>query len=292
VVEFGSRRAHSPEAGVLAGRAAYIGGCSGTSNAQAGKLFGVPVFGTAAHSWTMSFAREEDSFRALQSLLREHTVFLLDTYSTLEGARLAAKLGGPLWGVRLDSGDLLELSREVRRMLDAAGLNDAKIFATSDLDEYRLAELMDAGAPLDAFGVGTRLATSADAPTLSAVYKLVELRRGKTLFYAAKFSDEKSTLPGAKQVYRFQDHDVVALASECNDPYKGEPLVRPVLMGGKLVEPLPATEQIRNWAQQAMEKLPADLRSLHPAPPYRVTFSTELQELAGNLRRQHQLVTF
>lgn len=291
VVEFGSRRAHSPEAGVLAGRAAYLAGCSGTSNAHAGKSFQIPVFGTAAHSWTMSFATEEESFRALRNLLGEHTVFLVDTYHTVEGARLAARLGKPLWGVRLDSGDLLSLSREVRRILDEGGLHEAKIFATNDLDEYRLKELIDAGAPLDAFGVGTQLATSADAPTLSAVYKLVELRRGKHLFYAAKFSDEKSTLPGAKQIYRMPDHDVLALATECNDSYKGEPLIRPILVGGELVEPLPATEKIREHAMHSIGELRPDLQFLKAALPYRVDFSIELQELAENLRRQHQLVS-
>ena len=292
VVEFGSRRAHSPEAGILAGRAAYIAGCSGTSNSQAGKDFNIPVFGTAAHSWTMSFATEEESFRSLQNLLGEHTVFLVDTYSTTEGARLAAHLGKPVWGVRLDSGDLLSLSREVRHILDAAGMPDAKIFATNDLDEHRLKELLDAGAPLDAFGVGTQLATSADAPTLSAVYKLVEMRRGKNLFYAAKFSDEKNTLPGAKQIYRTADHDVVALAMECSDAYRGQPLIQPVLVGGELVEPLPSTEAIRDHAMRCIEQLPAHLRSLEPAKPYQIDFSSELLELVENLRRQHQLVSF
>src|SRR3954467_15298298 len=120
VVEFGSRRAHSPEAGVLAGRAAYIAGCSGTSNSQAGKNFGIPVFGTAAHSWTMAFPTEEESFRTLQKLLGEATVFLIDTYDTIEGARLATKVGQPCWGLRLDSGDIVAQSREVRRILDNA----------------------------------------------------------------------------------------------------------------------------------------------------------------------------
>lgn len=291
VVEFGSRRAHSPEAGILAGRAAYVAGCMGTSNSQAGKDFGIPVFGTAAHSWTMSFATEEASFRALQDLLGESTVFLLDTYSTLEGARLAARLGKPLWGVRLDSGNLLELSREVRRILDGAGLQDAKIFATNDLDEYRLRELVRANAPIDAFGVGTQLATSADAPTLSAVYKLVELRRGKNLFYAAKFSDEKSTLPGAKQIYRMPDHDIVALSTECNDAYHGEPLIRPVMVGGKLLEKQPTATEAREHAAKEIGRLPEELQSLETAPLRRVEFSAELRKLSENLRRQHQLVS-
>ncbi|MBV9613112.1 MAG: nicotinate phosphoribosyltransferase, partial [Acidobacteriaceae bacterium] len=223
IVEFGSRRAHGPQAGVLAGRAAYLAGCAGTSNTEAGMRFGIPVFGTAAHSWTMAFPSEGESFRALRQLLGDATVFLVDTYDTLEGTRLAARLGPPLWGVRLDSGDLPSLSREVRRILDAGGLRDAKIFATNDLDEHRIAELVRSGAPCDVFGVGTQLATSADAPTLGAVYKLVELARGGELQYAAKFSEQKSTLPGAKQIYRYGDHDVIALYSECNSDFQGMP---------------------------------------------------------------------
>ncbi len=233
VVEFGSRRAHSPEAGILAGRAAYIAGCSGTSNSQAGKNFGIPVFGTAAHSWTMSFPTEEESFRALQKLLGECDR-LPDRYLRHDRRRTSGstKLGPPCWGLRLDSGDIVAQSREVRRILDEAGMQTAKIFATNDLNEYRLAELVRAGAPIDAFGVGTQLATSADAPTLSVVYKLVELRKDKAVHYAAKFSDEKSTLPGAKQIYRYPDHDVVALASECNSDFSGgEPLIRPIFVG-------------------------------------------------------------
>ena len=180
VVEFGTRRAHSPEAGVLAGRAAYIGGCIGTSNTLAGFRYGIPVFGTAAHSWVLSFPAEAEAFRQLQELLGPATVYLIDTYDTLEGARLAAGLGRPLWGVRLDSGNLVELSRAVRRILDDAGLPDAKIMATGDLNEYKILELVAVRAPIDAFGVGTELATSADAPSLGAVYKLVEVQTGET----------------------------------------------------------------------------------------------------------------
>lgn len=291
VVEFGSRRAHSPEAGILAGRAAYIAGCSGTSNTQAGKHFGIPVFGTAAHSWTMSFASEEESFRSLQKLLGESTVFLIDTYDTLEGARLAAKLGNPCWGLRLDSGDLVSQSHEVRRILDEAGMQSAKIFATNDLNEYRLAELLKAGAPIDAFGVGTQLATSADAPTLSVVYKLVELQKNGARSFAAKFSDEKRTLPGAKQIYRYPDHDIVALASECNSDFFGsEPLIRPIFLNGMLVESLPATPQSRSYAQSAIATLPKELLSIDDSAPYQVDISPRLIEMAEALRSQHQTV--
>lgn len=291
VVEFGSRRAHSPGAGILAGRAAYLAGCGGTSNAEAGMRFGIPVFGTAAHSWTMAFHDEEEAFRSLQSLLGESTVFLIDTYDTIEGAKLATKLGKPLWGVRLDSGDLISLSRQVRTILDRAGLGDAKIFATNDLDEYRLAEFVREDAPLDAFGVGTQLATSADAPSLSAVYKLVELKHDNHIHYTAKFSDDKNTVPGAKQIYRYPDHDVVALHSECNSDYKGEPILRPVIMHGQLIEALPALAKSREHAKNAIAALPKELHSLSPAEePYSVELSKSLLTLTES-RRQELLLS-
>jgi nicotinate phosphoribosyltransferase len=290
VVEFGSRRAHSPAAGVLAGRAAYAAGCAGTSNTEAGMRFGIPVFGTTAHSWTMAFPTEEEAFRSIQKLLGESTVFLLDTYDTLEAARLTVRLGGPLWGVRLDSGDLVALSRQVRRMLDEAGLRDAKIFATNDLNEHRLAELVKCGSCFDAFGVGTALATSSDAPTLSAVYKLVELKRGGETTYTAKFSDEKSTLPGAKQIYRYPHYDMVALYSECNADFEGEPLIRPVISRGEMVTGLPTLEAVQKHAMASIAALPKALHSLDDAEPYPVEISPRLLDMAEDIRNVHQLV--
>jgi nicotinate phosphoribosyltransferase len=284
IVEFGSRRAHSPGAGILAARAAYISGCVGTSNAESGMRFGIPLFGTAAHSWTMAFPDEETSFRRLQELLGESTVLLIDTYDTLEGARLAARLGRPLWGVRLDSGDLGGMARKVRKILDDAGLNDAKIFVTNDLNEHRVAELVRSGAPIDAFGVGTQLATSYDAPALSAVYKLVELKRQGQLHYTAKFSDEKSTLPGGKQIYRSPDHDLVALYSECGENHFGEPLLRPAIIQGELVEPLPSLEKVRERARNGMAALPPDLLSIDRPASYRVEISPKLKSLAEQVR--------
>ncbi len=288
IVEFGSRRAHGPEAGVLAARAAYIGGCSGTSNTEAGKRFGIPVSGTAAHSWTMSFGNEKTAFLTLQKLLGENTVFLLDTYDTIEAAHLVAELGKPVWGVRLDSGDLVSLAREVRRILDGSGLQSAKIFATNDLNENRLAELLRAGAPIDAFGVGTALATSSDAPSLSAVYKLVELRRDGKTEYTAKFSDEKSTRPGAKQVYRLKERDIIALQTECNSDFGVSPLIRPILIAGELMEPFPALPETRADAQSSIAALPVELLDLDNSVDYRVDLSQPLSELTDTLRNRHQ----
>src|SRR5947209_11308606 len=276
LVEFGTRRAHTPEAGVLGARAAYIGGCAGTSNTLAGFRYGIPVMGTCAHSWVMSFPCQIEAFRKLQKVLGEDTVQLLHTYDTLEGTRQASKLGPPLWGVRLDSGDFLALSREVRAILDEAGLRDAKIMASGDLDEYRIRELVNAGAPIDSFGVGTQLATSGDAPAMGAIYKLVEVEVCGIKRFTAKYSHDKSSIPGAKQLFRDEARDVVARSGECG---KGDALMRPVILGGNLVEPLPTLEQARQRAAESVAKLPPALRQLEVAEPWPVIYSRELREL-------------
>lgn len=258
VIEFGTRRAHTPEAGVLGARAAYIGGCAGTSNASAGYQYGVPVMGTAAHSWVMSFGSETEAFSQLQQLLGDHTVQLIDTYDSIEGARRTASLGKPLWGVRIDSGELLSLSHEVRRILDEAGLKDAKIMTSGDLDEAKIAAIVAAGAPVDAFGVGTDLATSADAPSMGAIYKLVEIRHAGAVRYTAKNSPDKHTLPGAKQLFRFPDYDLLGLHNECAGG--SEAMLKPVIIGGELVFPLPSAAEIRERACCALSQWPSGTR--------------------------------
>jgi nicotinate phosphoribosyltransferase len=282
VVEFGTRRAHTPEAGVYGARAAYIGGCVGTSNTLAGFRFGIPLFGTAAHSWVMAFCGETQAFRHMQKVLGESTVQLIDTYDTLEGARKAASLGKPLWGVRLDSGNLLELSREVRRILDAAGLPDSKVMVSGDLDEYKIRDLIAAGAPIDSFGVGTQLATSGDAPSMGAIYKMAELDICGIKRFTAKLSEDKTSLPGAKQVFRHAEHDVVARSGECN---LGRPLLRPILLGGELVEPLPDLKATRAYAGESVRALDPALRQLEEAKPYDVRYSKELKELVERTRQ-------
>lgn len=282
VIEFGTRRAHTPEAGVLAGRAAYIGGCIGTSNTLTGFRFGIPVFGTAAHSWVMSFCGEGEAFRQLQRVLGPATVQLIDTYDTLRGARRAAALGRPLWGVRLDSGDFLALSRATRAILDEAGLHEVKIMISGDLDEYRIRDLLAAGAPLDAFGVGTQLSTSGDAPNMGAIYKLAELDISGIKRFTAKFSDEKTSLPGAKQIFRLPTRDILARSGECGH---GQPLVRPVVIGGRLLEPFPDLQTTRQRAAEAVRSLPARLRRLGPVEPHPVDYSKELSTLVEQARR-------
>src|SRR5579872_2561327 len=286
VVEFGTRRAHTPEAGVLGARAAYLGGCSATSNTLAGFRYAIPVSGTSAHSWVMSFPCEMEAFRKLQRTLGEATVQLLDTYDTVEGARHAASLGKPLWGVRLDSGDFAAYSRQVRAILDEAGLHDAKIMASGDLDEYKIRDLVKGGAPIDAFGVGTQLATSGDAPSMGAIYKLVELDIHGIKRFAAKFSQDKISIPGAKQLFRAPHRDVIARSGECG---QGEALMRPIILGGRLVEPLPTLEQARARASESIAKLAPVLRELEVTEPWPVIYSRELRELIdrthANLKR-------
>jgi nicotinate phosphoribosyltransferase len=290
VIEFGTRRAHSPEAGTLAARAAYIGGCMGTSNVLAGMRYRVPVFGTAAHSWTQSFGSEIESFRKLQELLGEQTVLLIDTFDTLEGARRAASIGAPLWGVRLDSGDLGQLSRGVRTILDEAGLREVKIMASGDLNEYKIRDLLAAGAPIDAFGVGTDLATSLDAPSLAAVYKMVELRTAGRPRFTAKFSGEKSTLGAPKQVFRFADRDVIGCTWECISCGGGaEALLRPLMLQGEMVDPpVPDASAARERVRECLEKLPPHLLSLDETDkPWKIELSEELLEVNRKLREHH-----
>ena len=270
VVEFGTRRAHTPEAGVQGARAAYIAGCAGTSNTLAGFHYGIPVFGTAAHSWILSFATESEAFDQLQKLLEDKTVQLLDTYNTLDAAKLVGQMGGPLWGVRLDSGNFLELSREVRRILP-----NAKIMASGDLDETKIAQLLEAGAPIDAFGVGTELAVSADAPSMGAVYKLVEIEHEGKIRYTAKRSPDKATLPGAKQLFRFPEYDLLALHDECAGGAKA--MLEPWVLGGQLIRPLPSLEEIRKRAQCGLSQWPQGLR--------RTEHSLALKELNESLLR-------
>ena len=246
VLEFGTRRAHTPEAGTIGARAAYLGGCIATSNALSGMRYGIPVAGTSAHSWILSFESETEAFRELQQLMGEQTVQLIDTYDPLEGARKAARLGPPLWGVRIDSGDLLTLSHEVRKILDDAGLRTSRIMASGDLNEERIAELLEAGAPIDAFGVGTELATSADAPAMGMIYKVVEIDDHGRHRYTAKRSVDKPSVPGAKQIWRFSGHDVVSLDDEKLEG--GIALCEPFVRGGERVRPPEAIAALRQRA--------------------------------------------
>jgi nicotinate phosphoribosyltransferase len=282
IIEFGTRRAHGPEAGLLAARAAFIGGCAGTSNVEAGQSFGIPVFGTLAHSYVMAYEDELEAFRRFEQLYPDHAVLLVDTYDTLAAIDKIIDSGLRPRSIRLDSGDLCQLSREARRRLDAAGLRDTKIFASGDLDEFAIAELLASGAKIDAFGVGTALSTSKDAPSLSGVYKLVDVATGGSASYRAKFSEEKVTYPGRKRVFRFQaggisTEDVIACDSERYPEAK--PLLTCVMRNGRRVAPSPQLLQVQQYAREELTKLPEACRRLHHVQPYPVRFSSCLQSL-------------
>ena len=270
LVDFGFRRAHGLEAGIYAARASYVAGFSGTSNLEAGRRFGIPVFGTVAHSFIMVFDSERDAFRAFAQSFPQNAVFLLDTYDTLEAARKTvqlAKEGVPVVGVRLDSGDIESLSREVRRLLDEGGLKDVRIIVSGGVDEYKIEEWLSKGCPIDAFGVGTKFITSADAPYLDMAYKLVEYE-GKP---KVKTSPDKATFPYRRQVFRFysggkMEHDeVIRYGVES----EGEKLVEKVMEGGNLKLKLPRLEEIRERLMYDIDRLPNELRTLKKRP-YRV----------------------
>ena len=282
VVEFGSRRAHGPESGVLAARAAFVGGCIGTSNVECGKRFGIPIYGTLAHSFIMAFEDEIESFRHFERIFPDDSVLLVDTYDTLAGVDGIIRSGLRPKGVRLDSGNLGELAREVRKRLDGGGLKETTIFASGDLNEYSVAELVAKGAPIDSFGVGTELAVSQDAPSLSGVYKLVEVVHGDEHGYKIKLSGKKTTYPGAKQVYRFSkngefDHDLVVCQGE--RPPNGEPLQVLAMKSGKRVAPSPPLREVQQYAKEQLARLPERNRRLSDAETYSVEFSGELKRL-------------
>ena len=281
VVEFGARRAHGIEAGLYAARAAFLGGCDSTSSVEAGRRFGIPVSGTMAHSWVMAFPDEPAAFRQYAEVFGDHTVILLDTYDTLAAARWLAASGLRPRAVRLDSGDVVSLSRSVRMILDAAGLRATTIFASGDLDEWRIAEILAAGAPVDGFGVGAALSTSSDAPSLGAIYKLVEIDRAGGAVPIMKHSPGKETYPGRKQVWRVFDHglaveDIVGLADEpCAS--RGRPLLTRAMTGGHREVAPPPLAELRTRCRRAIAELPVTVRRLHDPARYPVRFDEPLQ---------------
>ncbi len=294
IIEFGLRREHGTDAGMKVARCSYIAGCSGTSNVLAGMKYGIPIFGTMAHSFVMAFEREIDSFRAFIKTFPDRPTLLIDTFDNIKGAEKAAVVarelernGFKLGGVRLDSGDLVKISKEVRELLDEKGLEYVKIFASGDLDEYRIEELLKKGAKIDAFGVGTRMGTSEDRPYVDIIYKLSEKMNEKNEFSPImKLSKGKITLPGRKQVFRFKDKkgefkkDIIALEDE---RMKGEPLLIKVMEYGKIVYELPSLEEIRKRALDNLSRLPEKYKKLKDAPHYPVELSVGLKKLMKEL---------
>jgi nicotinate phosphoribosyltransferase len=280
VVDFGMRRMHGTDAAVCAPRAFYIAGVGATSSVAAGQAFQLPLSGTMAHSYIQAHDDEAAAFRSFASLYPD-AALLVDTYDTIAGVRRVVELARArgadfhVGAIRLDSGDLAVLSREARRILDEAGLDGVRIFASGDLDEERVAALVSSGAPIDGFGVGTDMGVSRDAPSLDMVYKLVEYAgRGRV-----KLSPGKQVLPGAKQVFRVDrdgvtDHDVIGRRGEAP---RGRPLLVPWMTAGRRLESASDLERTRARTREQIEQLPARLRRLVPAaPPYRVEISEAL----------------
>jgi len=292
VVDFGLRRTHGIDAGLKSARAFHLAGVDATSNVAAGQAYGIPLAGTMAHSYIQAHDDELEAFRAFTRVYPE-TIVLVDTYDTLDGVRKVIALChalGPdcrVRGVRLDSGDLGDLARETRRLLDAAGLRGVTIFASGGLDENEIARLVAGGAPIDGFGVGTDMAVSRDAPSLDIAYKLVEYAGRPRV----KLSTGKVLLPGRKQVWRVErdgsaDHDVLGRR---DDRLEGRTLLQQVMAGGRRTEAgrvdLPSA---RARVRDELSRLPRRLRALEPAaPPYDVRVSPALGRERARLQSAH-----
>ena len=297
VYDFSLRRTHGPQAGIKVARASYIAGFNGTSNVLAGKLYKIPLAGTMAHSFVMSFRQEIDSFLAYSSIFQAKTILLVDTYDTKKGIENAIttglylkEKGYQLKGIRLDSGDIAKLSKLARRMLDKAGLNYVKIFASGNLDEFKIKVLLDKGALVDSFGVGTNMGTSIDAPCLDVIYKISEVTDEEARFLPTmKLSKGKVTYPGRKQVYRVQDKkgrfikDILGLEKE---RIKGKPLLIKVVDKGKIIYKPPSLEKIKLFTKNNLAKFPQGLMEVYSRYKYPVVISPKLKNLRQALTHQ------
>jgi nicotinate phosphoribosyltransferase len=297
VFDFSLRRTQGQDAAIKAARSSYIAGCGGTSNVLAGLLYGIPIVGTMAHSFVMAFDQEIDSFRAYSSVYPDNTTLLVDTYNTKEGIENAIRIGQflkkqghMLKGIRLDSGDLVSLSRLARKMLDSSGLRQVKIFGSGNLDEYKICDLLRRGARIDNFGVGTNMGVSPDAPYLDVIYKLSETsQNGGRFLPTMKLSLGKITFPGRKQVFRIRDRkgnyvkDVLALEDE---KIKGEPLLKKVISAGKIIYRVPQLQEIRQRARLNLSRLPAKYKDILPKYAYPVAISPQLKKLTSSLIRE------
>ncbi|MEO1435641.1 MAG: nicotinate phosphoribosyltransferase [Bacteroidota bacterium] len=296
VMEFGLRRAQGIDGGLTASRSAYIGGCDATSNVLAGKTYGIPVKGTHAHSWVMCFEAEIDAFSAYADALPNNCIFLVDTYDTVEGVKKAIKIGHKLRekgqdliGIRLDSGDLHDLSQKARRLLDEAGFLEARIVASNDLDEDRIQELKAQGAKIDLWGIGTRLVTARNQPALGGVYKLAAIQDEQANWQPrVKLSEEvlKVSNPGCQQVRRFSnssgllEKDVLYNEWDHHLPEGGENLLVPIYQKGKRVYNSPSIHEIRTYSlaqQQLIQRTLAELNQAYPM---------EMEPKLANLKRQ------
>ncbi len=296
VIEFGLRRTQGTDAGMKAARCSYLAGANGTSNVLAGMKYGIPIFGTMAHSYVMAFDHEADAFRNFAETFPENSTLLIDTYDDLKGAENAVIIAKEMEGkgqrlnaVRLDSGNLLEISKKVRRVLDDNDLQYVKIFASGDLDEYVIEDLLRKGAKIDAFGVGTRMSTSIDRPYVDVVYKLSgKVERGMFV-PAMKLSKGKITLPGKKQIFRQCDadgnyrKDVIGLEHE---KVNGEKLLVKVMHAGQTVSCFPSLDEIKKTTMRNLSFLPEKYKKLRKAPHYPVVLSPCLRKIKNQLTKE------
>ncbi len=285
VIDFGSRRTHGEDAALQAARSGYIAGFAGTSNVKAAAIFGIPAFGTMAHSFVQAFENEDQAFAAYTEEFPQSTTLLVDTYDTLEGvanairvAKAAKKNGATVNAIRLDSGDLRSLARSARTMLDAAGLDKVQILASGGLDEFSIDDLVNYAAPIDAFGVGTRYGTSADAPYIDSVYKLVEIADRPV----TKLSSAKVTRPWAKQVFRrFEDGlmngDVIARQSSPIPKHYAHSMLRTVMRHGQRSEPQEPIETVRSRVESNLLAIPDEYRALKDPATYPIRYSPDLE---------------
>jgi nicotinate phosphoribosyltransferase len=293
LVDFSLRRTHGMDAGLMVARSSFIGGFIGTSNVQAGKIYGLPIYGTMAHSYVESFDREIESFRAFAKSFPDNTVLLIDTYDTLAGARKAVTVAGEmrqagqtLRAVRLDSGDMVQLSQQVREIFDESGFPEVKIFASGGFDEFKIQKILTAGAIIDAFGVGTKMGVSADAPYLDMAYKMV-MYNGRPVM---KLSSGKVSLAGPKQVFRQRDEqgffkgDLIGLLDE--EVADSESLLETVMQDGKRLLPREPLPKIQERFREEFNLLPETYKDLEGNPNYPVEITPRLQALQDQVRRE------
>jgi nicotinate phosphoribosyltransferase len=290
LIDFSLRRTQGTDAGLKVARASYLAGFLGTSNVLAGRLYGLPIFGTMAHSYITSFTKEIEAFRVFSRVFPRTTTLLIDTYDNLAGARHAARVaremearGERLQYVRLDSGDMAAISKEVRQILDAAGLQYVRILASGSFDEHKIATVLAAGAQIDSFAVGTKMGVSADAPYFDIAYKLVKYADRPIM----KLSTGKVTLVDKKQIFRHHDgqgrmlRDVIARRDET--VAGAEPLLRPVMRRGEIIRPQPSLSESREYCQAQFARLPEPYQALHDPPAYPVELSPGLRELQSRV---------
>jgi len=290
LIDFSLRRTQGQDAGIKVARSTYLAGFAATSNVLAGKIYDIPTSGTMAHSYIKAFDSEPEAFSAYSDTFPQHTIFLIDTYDTIEGAKNAVKVakamkekGNELIGVRLDSGDMADLSKKVRKVFDDAGLIDVKIFASSGFDEFKIAKVLSEDAKIDAFGVGTKVGVSADAPYVDIVYKLVHFKNRAV----RKVSPGKITLAGEKQVFRKSNpngcylEDVIGVRDE--KVSGGAPLLEKVMENGKLLYPHPSLDVVRDRFKKNFSLLDDKYKSIHDKVDYPVKLSKMLKDLQKSI---------